>query len=62
MHQFVIHKDVPVINEDKRGIKFLGDVPICRYNEETKKFEEVVNPRGNAYAARYRLKYRIKRV
>ena len=35
-----------------------GDLPVVRYDETTRKFEEVVNPRGLAYAARNRLKYR----
>lgn len=35
-----------------------GDVPSARFNEITQKWEEVVNPRGNAYAARKRLSYR----
>ena len=33
-------------------------LPVGRYNEITKKFEEVVNPRGMAYATRNRLKFR----
>lgn len=35
-----------------------GDVPVIRFNDQTKKFEEVVNNRGRAYAARKRQKYR----
>jgi hypothetical protein len=35
-----------------------GDLPIAHYNKITEKFEEVVNPRGSAYAARRRKKYR----
>jgi hypothetical protein len=40
---------------------FFGDVPIASFNEITKKWETCVNTRGNAYAARKRLKYRKKR-
>lgn len=58
MHQFVIYKDVPLIVEDKSGNKFLGDVPIVRWNEVTKNFEPVVNTRGNGYAGRNRQKHR----
>lgn len=70
----VIWKDVPVpiihktLHVRRIGgklrhsfIKDYGDVPVIRYNEVTKKFEEVVNIRGNAYAARKRLKYRKRR-
>jgi hypothetical protein len=35
-----------------------GDLPVCRYHEITGKFEKVVNPRGRAYAARNRTRYR----
>ena len=35
-----------------------GDVPVCNVNEQTKVWEDVVNPRGNAYALRNQLKYR----
>lgn len=38
-----------------------GDLPVIRFNEKTQKFEEVINNRGRAYAARKRLKYRKKR-
>jgi hypothetical protein len=38
-----------------------GDIPAIRYNEQTKKFEEVENNRGRAYAARKRLKYRKRK-
>ncbi len=37
-----------------------GDLPVARFNEETDKFEDAVNLRGRAYAARKRLKYRKK--
>jgi len=40
--------------------KDFGDVPVGRWNPETGKFEECVNLRGRAYAAR-RLKYRAKK-
>ena len=39
-------------------INTFGEVPVLRFNEITGKFEDVVNPRGRAYAARNRLKYR----
>lgn len=35
-----------------------GDIPCARYNEITRKIEDVVNLRGNAYAARKRTEYR----
>lgn len=35
-----------------------GDIPCVRFNEDTKQFEEVVNNRGRAYAARKRQMYR----
>jgi hypothetical protein len=35
-----------------------GDVPVFYWNTITKKAEAVVNPRGRAYAARRRFKYR----
>ena len=35
-----------------------GDVPVCRFNGETGKIEDVVNTRGRAYAARKRQMYR----
>lgn len=47
----------------RAGIRFHldnGDVPVACYNEQTRKFEPVENPRGNAYAARNSLKYRRK--
>jgi hypothetical protein len=34
-----------------------GDIPIAQYNEVTNKWEEVVNHRSNAYAARKRQRY-----
>lgn len=60
-HEFVIYRDVPVIYNDKQGRSYYGDVPVVRYNEITKKFEPVDNPRGNAYGARHRQKYRKRR-
>ena len=57
-HEFVIYKSVPVVYEDKKGRSYYGDVPVVRYNEITGKFEPVVNPRGNAYGARSRQRYR----
>lgn len=35
-----------------------GDIPVARWNEQTKQIEEVQNFRGKAYAARKRKKYR----
>jgi hypothetical protein len=40
--------------------KDCGDVPVVHINEITGKWEEVVNTRGRAYAARKRLAYRKK--
>jgi hypothetical protein len=57
-HEFVIYRDVPIIIEDRQGRKFYGDVPVARYNEITRKIEAVDNPRGNAYGARRRQRYR----
>ena len=37
-----------------------GDLPVGRFNRITDKFEPCDNPRGRAYAARNRLKYRQK--
>ena len=39
-----------------------GEIPGMCYNEITKKFEEVVNHRGNSYATRNRLKFRNKKI
>jgi len=36
----------------------LGEVPVFRFNEITRKIEQVINNRGRAYAARRRKKYR----
>jgi len=70
----IIWKDIPVrikhkaIHVRKIGgrlrrsfIHDYGDIPVARFNSRTKKFEEVVNHRGRAYAARKRMKYRKKR-
>jgi len=38
-----------------------GDLPVCRINPQTGVWEDVVNHRGMAYAARRRLKYRTTR-
>lgn len=46
----------------KSFIKDYGDVPVVRFNPETDAFEDVVNTRGRAYAARKRLMYRKKDV
>jgi len=39
-------------------INTVGDIPVLRFNEITKKFEDVLNLRGLAYATRKRLSYR----
>ena len=70
----IIWKDVPVrIYRKTTHVKKIGgrlyrsfihdygDLPIIRFNEKTNKFEEVVNRRGTAYAARNRSKYKRKR-
>ena len=41
-------------------IRDSGDIPILRFNAVTRKFEQVVNNRGRAYAARKRLRHRGK--
>ncbi len=71
---FIIWRDVPVkikrkesifTKKGKKGIKrkFVigyGDIPVAHYNMVTGRLEEVINTRGLAYAARNRLKNRIK--
>ena len=59
-HEFVIYRDVPVVYQDRQGRSYYGDVPVARFNEITRKMEAVDNPRGNAYAARSRQRYRNK--
>ena len=54
----VIWKDIPKVLVRIKSILTCGDIPVARFNETTKKFEEVVNNRGRAYAARKRLAYR----
>ena len=41
-------------------VNTFGDLPVANFNEVTNKWEEVVNNRGRAYAARKRLSYRKK--
>lgn len=41
-------------------ISDFGTLPVASWNEQTQKFEPVVNTRGVAYAARNRRKYRRK--
>jgi hypothetical protein len=60
-HEFVIYRDVPVVYKDKQGQEYYGDVPVAALNKVTKLFEPVVNTRGNAYAARTRMKYRKRK-
>jgi len=70
----VIWQSVPVLIRDKvihckkiggklfkSFITDYGEVPIARYNMQTKKWEEVENNRGKAYAARRRQKYRRRK-
>jgi hypothetical protein len=59
-HEFVVYRSVPIVIEDRYGRKDWGDIPVVRYNEITRKFEPVDNPRGNAYGARRRQRYRKK--
>jgi hypothetical protein len=59
-HEFVIYQNVPLIIQDEQGKKSYGDVPVIRFNQITKKFEEVINTRGKGYAGRHRMKYRKK--
>jgi hypothetical protein len=61
MHGATFYKSVPAIIENKDGSKEWGDIPCVDYNEITKQFLPVVNPRGNAYATRNRLKFRNKK-
>jgi hypothetical protein len=67
-----VYRDVPVVYKAKEYhatqkvswvprksfALFHGDVPVARFNTVTKIWEECENNRGNAYAARKRLKYR----
>jgi len=58
--EFTIYQDILDVKEyDKQG-KYIdcGDIPIATYNENTKKFEHVVNNRGYGYASRRNLKFR----
>lgn len=74
MHQHVFWWEIPVkIKAKEQHVRKIGgrmynsfivtygDVPMGRFNEITNEFEEVVNNRGKAYAARKRLMYRNKR-
>ena len=69
----IIWKDIPAVirrkishyrkkikPKDRSGgfVDTYGEIPVVRYNTTTKKFEDVVNPRGNAYATRNRLRFR----
>lgn len=51
--------DVPIKLKDS-GALVPGDVPVARYNTQTKQWERVVNKRGRAYGARNRLMHREK--
>ncbi len=53
-----IHKIGGTLHRD--FTKDYGDLPVGRWNNVTKKMEEVVNTRGLAYATRKRLKFRKK--
>lgn len=59
-HRLVFWRDVPVIYQDRKGNRYYGSVPAASYNMQTKRFEPVDNPRGMAYAARTRMRYRRK--
>lgn len=61
-HEVVFYKSVPTVIENKDGSKEYGDIPCVRYNEITKAWEPVFNPRGNAYATRNRLRFRNKKI
>ena len=71
----VIWKAAPVVIEHKHWhvreiggkrcrafAQDFGDVPVAHFNPVTKKFEDVVNNRGNAYATRKRKQFRKKKV
>lgn len=71
MHDMVIYRDVPVRTLEKgahvRKVggrvygcihPYWGDIPVARYNDDTKKLEPVVNPRGYGYAGRNDLRNR----
>jgi len=51
-----IHKIDGIVHRD--FTKDYGDIPTGRFNEITGRFEECVNRRGKAYAARNRKKFR----
>lgn len=70
MNNMVIYKSTPAVIRNKSWhikkiggrprkafCNDLGDIPVANYNEQTKKFEEVVNLRGNAYALRNDMKF-----
>ena len=51
-------KNLNAKNKRRSFIDTYGEVPVVHFNPITKMFEDVVNPRGKAYAARNRLAYR----
>lgn len=64
-----IYRDFPLVyrakeyhatkKKNKRAFGiFFGDIPVAYFNSVTKKWEECVNTRGNAYATRRRAKFR----
>ena len=70
----VIYRDVPVKiihkcwhihkigkKEHRNFTADYGDIPTATYNDITKKFEEVINTRGFAYAKRNHFKYHKKK-
>lgn len=61
MHEMVIYASVDVPVKDAQGVTDFGDLPVCRFNEVTKRMEPVVNTRGLAYANRNQLRYRNKK-
>jgi hypothetical protein len=54
-----VHKVNGILHRD--FTKDYGDIPVARFNSITKKWEQCINPRGNAYAKRNDIKYRKKR-
>lgn len=71
---FVIYRDVPVLTRKKEYhvrkmhgrlrysfIVSVGDVPVASFNSITNKYEQVLNTRGFAYAARGRQMYQPNR-
>jgi hypothetical protein len=60
-NHLIIWTTVPEVYEDAQGIRYLGDIPVAAFNKTTQKWEAVDNPRGRAYGARSRMKYRKRK-